>query len=255
MKLNFKYQTGMALILLIVFSLACSSQITLIETAPPVSAETLVAGTMAVYTQKAPAITPKFVPTVTAFPASPTAETFGEVYVYTNVDNVNLRVNPGMLFQVSRVLPNGTRLKLLGYAPGGEWLYVMNDEGIAGWANVNVVKGGYDGPPPPMIGPADILLVTGIVTTELGAPVSGIGFAVTQGSRRTDAVTDASGQFYAFLPSNMSGVWTVEYVSISCTSNTMDANCSCINNVCGSAHPESAPIELPQKEPLTFTWK
>ncbi len=52
-----------------------------------------------------------------------------------SVQNVNLRTNPGTLFTVSRVMPQNTRLRLLGQAPGGEWLSVMNDEGIAGWVN------------------------------------------------------------------------------------------------------------------------
>ena len=246
---------GIGLPLLIALSLACSSQITFIETAPAVNAETLVAETMAVYTQHAPAVTATFVPTVTAVPASPMAEVFGEIYVYTVVDNVNLRVQPGLLFQVSRVMLKNTRLRLLGQSLGGEWLNVRNDEGVVGWVSANVVLMAYDGPPPPVVEPPDALLVTGMVTTELGTPVSGIGLAVTQGSRRTDAMTDATGQFYAYLPRNMSGVWSVGYVSISCTSNVMDANCNCINNRCGSASPESALVELPQSTPLNFIWK
>jgi hypothetical protein len=186
--------------------------------------------------------------------ASLTPETFGEVYVNTIVDNVNLRVNPGMLFKVSRVMPNGTRLLLSGQSPGGEWLYVQNDEGIVGWVNVNVVQMSYDGPPPPVIEPTEVLLVTGKVLTELDTPVSGIGYAVTQGERTTIARTDEAGQFYAYLPLNMSGVWSVGYTAISCISNTMDANCNCINK-CGTSYPESASVELPQKEPIVFVWK
>ena len=255
MKPNNQYQAGIMLTLLIALSLACSSQVTVVQTDTPVNAETLVAETMAVYTQQSPASTSTPVPTMTAVPASPTAESFGEINVYTNVDNVNLRVNPGMLFQVSRVLSNGTRLRLLGQTPGGEWLNVRSDEGIVGWVSAWVVLIGYDGPPAPVLEPTDALLVSGIVLTELGTPVSGIGFAITQGSRRTDAMTDTTGRFYAYLPLNMSGVWSVGFVSISCTSNTMDASCNCINNVCGSTSPDNAFVELPQIEILNFVWK
>jgi hypothetical protein len=186
---------------------------------------------------------------------TPTEESFGEVYVYTSVENVNLRVQPGMLFQVSRVLVQNTRLRLLGRSPGGEWLYVTNDESISGWVNVNVVRGGYDGPPAPIIDPTDVILVTGKVVTSLGTPVSGIGFAITQGSRRTDASTDPTGQFYAYLPPTMSGTWQVGYVSVSCTSNTMDSSCNCINTICGTANPESISITLPQNGVLNFVWE
>ena len=60
-------------------------------------------------------------------PASSTPDAVGAWYVYTQAQNVNLRVNPGRLFKVSRVLAQGTRLQLLGIAPGRQWLNVVND--------------------------------------------------------------------------------------------------------------------------------
>jgi uncharacterized protein YraI len=238
----------------VAISLACSSQVTVIPTSPLVNAETLVAETMAVYTEKAPSATSTFVPTLAAFQATPTMVDVGDVPITTMADNVNLRVNPGMLFQVSRVLPIGTVLQFLGYAPGGEWVRVVNDEGIAGWVNTNVVEVNID-LRQHVIEPTDVILVTGFVMTELGTPVSGVGFDVSQGSRSTSATTDLSGQFFAYLPRNMSGTWTVRYSSISCTSNTMDVNCNCIGGRCGSAYPASATVNLPQTEPLNFVWK
>jgi hypothetical protein len=244
-----------AFFLVVILSLACSSQVSVLETVEPPNVETLVAGTLVVLTQTAPTATNTFVPTATSIPASPTPEKFGEVYVYTTTDNVNLRTNPGMLFTVSRVMAQNTRLRLLGKAPGGEWLNVMNDEGIAGWVYTIVVSMTYDGPPPPVIEPTNVLLVTGNLVTELGTPVNGVGFAVQQGSRRTDAVTDADGRFFVYLPPTMSGTWTVGYASISCTSNTMDVNCNCIGNRCGTADPVSVSVQLPQTEPLKFVWR
>jgi hypothetical protein len=250
-----------AFILLLALSLACSSQVTVFETPAPPNVETLVAGTLVALTGNAPTATivPTstfiFVPTLASTPPSPTPGEYGEVYLYTAVDNVNLRTNPGLLFTVSRVMPKNTRLLLVGQAPGGEWLYVMNEEGIAGWVNRNVVQAFYDGLQPPTIEPKDAILVKGTVLTELGTPVSGIGFSVSQGSRHTRAMTDADGQFHAYLPTTMSGMWTVEYDSVACTSNTMDVNCNCINNYCGTAHPASAIVQLPQTEPLIFIWK
>lgn len=256
MKKPIHYQIS-AFMVLAIASLACSSEVTIYETPVPPNIETVVAATFAAFTQNAPPTTSTKAPTATStsVPISPTAEEFGEVYVYTIADNVNLRVSPGMLFQVSRVLSQNTRLRLLGQAPGGEWLNVRSDEGVTGWVNVNIVMVSYDGPPAPVIEPTDVLLVTGKVETALGTPVSGIGFAITQGVRRTDAMTDETGQFFAYLPPNMSGAWTVGYVSVSCKSNTMDASCSCINNVCGTANPTSTAVELPQNTPLEFVWK
>lgn len=215
--------------------------------------ETMVASTLAVHTPESPAPGSTSIPTLTV--GSPTPAPFGEIYVFTTVQNVNLRTNPGMLFSVSRVMPQNTRLRLLGQAPGGEWLNVRNDEGIEGWVNVNVVLMAYDGPPPPVIEPKDVYLVTGSVHTEAGTPLSGIGYAVLQGQRRTDASTDETGQFYAYLPRTLSGSWQVSHVSVSCRSNTMDTNCDCIGGICGSSYPESESVELPQIQPLLFIWK
>lgn len=244
-----------AFIALVVLSLACSSQFTVYETPVPPNVETVVAATIDVYTKLAPKVISTYPPTITPVPPTPTAEELGDVYVYTIVDNVNLRTKPGMLFPVSRVMPKDTKLQLLGQAPGAEWLYVRNDEDVEGWVNVNIVLMAYDGPPPPVIEPEDVLLVTGNVVTELGTHVSGIGFAVVQGARSANASTDDTGQFYAYLPRTMSGVWTVSHVSVSCKSNTMNASCNCINGICGTAYPANATVQLPQSEPLHFVWK
>ncbi|MFM8427752.1 MAG: SH3 domain-containing protein, partial [Chloroflexota bacterium] len=47
-----------------------------------------------------------------------------KLYVKTIADNVNLRVNPGRLFQVSRILTRGSRVEFLGIVPNGQWLKV-----------------------------------------------------------------------------------------------------------------------------------
>jgi hypothetical protein len=167
-------------------------------------------------------------------------------------------MGPGTLFKVSRVLAQGTSLEVNGQSNGGEWLYVKNDEGIFGWVGVVLVEGVRNDIFTPTVEPGDIFVVTGRVKTELGVPVSGIGFALTQPgftSRRTDATTDEEGRFYAYIPSNLSGAWTVEFVSVACTSNTMDTNCDCKGGTCGEANPRSVEIALPFTGELNFVWK
>jgi hypothetical protein len=197
---------------------------------------------------------PATVPAATSAPETP-----GIRYVYTDADNVNLRVHPGTLFKVSRVMPKGSRLQLLGIAPGGDWLNVTNDEGINGWVGADLVTGGFDGPPPPTVTPQDVLIVSGRVTDVNGRPISGIGFAVIQktggSTSRGDGTTDETGTFYVFLPITAFGNWSVEFVSVSCTSNTMDAECKCLNNVCGKPDPQVIAVSLPLPAPLSFTWK
>jgi hypothetical protein len=181
------------------------------------------------------------------------------IYVTTSADNVNLRTRPGTLFPVSRLLANGTRLQVQGRAPGGQWLYVLTDSNIFGWVLVDLVQGGHDGGPFPLVEPQDVQIIKGRVIDLSGVPITGIGFAITQGAGpkapRSDAATASSGQFYSYLPLSAGGLWQVSFVSVACTSNTMDANCKCLNGVCGHADPDSQLITLPYSGTLQFTWK
>jgi hypothetical protein len=180
-------------------------------------------------------------------------------YVTTSADNVNLRTEPGTLFPVSRLLANGTRLQVQGHAPGGQWIYVLTDSNIYGWVLVFLVNGGHDGGPSPVVQPKNVQVVKGEVLDLSGVPISGIGFALTQGTGpnapRSDAATDSSGVFYNYLPLTLSGPWNLSYVSVACTSNTMDAKCNCIGGVCGRANPDSQVVTLPFSGTLQFTWK
>jgi len=261
MKPSSTLQVCLSLLLVTILAVGCAST-------PPVSdadlLSTVVAQTLTAVPPTVPpptlapsqAVTeePATVPAATATP-----EAVGVRYVYTDADNVNLRVLPGTLFKVSRVMPKGSRLQLVGVAPGGDWLNVVNDEGINGWVGADLVKGGFDGPPLPTVTPQEVITVSGRVTDVNGNPISGIGFAVIQktgsGTSRGDGMTDETGTFYVFLPITAYGNWSVEFVSVSCKSNTMDANCQCLNNVCGKPDPQAIEVSLPLPAPLSFTWK
>lgn len=224
--------------------------------------ETVVALTFAALTESAPTSTREAEPSVGE---SPTAEITPPesptiLFVQTTAQNVNLRVGPGTLFQVSRVLAQGTTLEAHGQSRDGEWLYVKNDEEVFGWVLIQLLQvGGHDGPPLSFVEPENAILVTGIVKTEAGTPVNGIGFAITKGfdlnAPRTDATTDKDGRFYAYLPSTSTGAWNVGYVSVACTSITMDVNCNCKSGTCGRAYPETVQITLPFNGELAFIWK
>src|SRR5689334_19049077 len=65
--------------------------------------------------------------------ATATPEANKTYFTHTSSENVNLRINPGLLFKVSRVMPQGKELQVLGLAPGGDWAYVFdNAEGLDG---------------------------------------------------------------------------------------------------------------------------
>lgn len=191
--------------------------------------------------------------------ATPNQGPYVPYYVATSADNVNLRTLPGTLFPVSRLLANGSRLQVLGHTPGGQWLYVLTDSNIYGWVLVSLVNGGQDSGPSPLVTPGNVQLIKGQVLDLAGVPVTGIGFAITQGTGpkapRSDAATDSTGQFYAYLPLSATGSWLVSYVSVACTSNTMDANSNCASGRCGKADPDNQAIILPYNGTLQFTWR
>lgn len=210
---------------------------------------------------------PTLVPAVTPSPVGPAAlpsptpflGTFTPYYLVTTVENGNLRTEPGTTFPVSRVMAKGTRLLVNGHAPGGEWIYVRTDSFVYGWVLGWLLEGWPNIGATPLVQPQNVQLITGTVVDLANVPISGIGFAVTQGSGpntpRTDAMTDDSGRFYAYLPLAAKGQWMVSYTAVACTSNTMDANCNCIG-YCGKAQPESVMISLPYRGgDLNFSWK
>ena len=239
------------LALVAILSSACGT--VKVATKPvPGQLETVVASTMIALTAQAPISLPTYQPLDVPSPTA-TQGTPGLVFITTAVDNVNLRVGPGTLFKVSRVLPISTRLKLLGKAPGDEWLQVMNNENIIGWVHKDWVKAPQDGLLAPVVQPMGVYLVTGKVQDSSGLPIAGIGFSVTQGSNRVDALTDLTGQFYAYLPTTLAGTWAVSFVSVDCRSNTMDASCKCV--MCGKPDPETTQVNLPQGNIMNFTWK
>jgi hypothetical protein len=175
------------------------------------------------------------------------------------VNNLNLRTNPGYLFPISRSLKEGTELTMLGIAPGYEWYYVRTQDGINGWVYTRLIQNPVPAIQLPVVEPSDVEIVTGTLTDEQGNPISGIQFAIWQGQGanppRNDANTDINGKFIAFMPQDISGEWNIEFVAISCTSNTMDANCDCLGGICKDVEPKSISIPLPSPETFKFIWK
>ncbi len=251
-----KKQTHLTIIILIAIGVACSAS-------PSVSKEgqlaTIVASTLTaqpVVFTPIPTLTVASVPTIVA--ATPVITTSGPYYIFTRAQNVNLRTQPGTLFQVSRVMAQGTRLQVLGLSPGAEWVYVQNDEGINGWVGISFVDV-FPLEQFSFVEPRDSQLISGRVLDSSGLPISGIGFAIEQTaaskSLRTDSVTDSFGTFYAYLPKNLSGAWTVSYISISSTSNAMTPDCLANASACGQPQPISITITLPTTAQLNFVWE
>lgn len=192
-------------------------------------------------------------PTIT-----PTPTPYVPFDVEMMVNNVNVRANPGYLFNVLKSAPQGAKFKVIGKAPGGEWFFVGSDNETQGWVFGQLIKSENDLKSVPVLMPADVQILEGRIMNEEGKPISGIQFAFEQTANgvlsRNDGMSDENGVFLVFMPPAATGEWVVSYAAIACTSNTMDKDCNCINNICGNVDPAVKTITLPQQEPVLFTW-
>lgn len=207
----------------------------------------------------APTFTP-ILPTFTPIPTStPTQPAFTPFTAESMVDNLLFRTNPGYLFPASKMLKEGTEIQILGKSPGGDWLHVRSTENEEGWLFTALVVFDRDLSTIPIIPPEGVQVVTGKVLDQDGLPVSGMHFTIIQGTGtqapRNDAMTDADGNFYLFMPQNASGEWTLAYTAYSCKSNKVDAECNWLHGIGGQPYPEQVTVTLPQIAPLDFTWK
>jgi len=194
-----------------------------------------------------------FTPIAEVTPTHEIAHIPTAVFGATSAENVNLRTLPGMLFPVSRVMAQGTRLQIVGLAPGGEWAYVVNEEGITGWVDIRFIDQ-VTAPVLEEINPPDLQVIRGQVRDANGTEVNGIVFALTQGNLRTDAMTDMDGIFYAYLPLTAGGTWTVSFVAVHVSSRAMDD--ACLNNSdCGATDPLRVEVVLPVNHVLQFIWE
>lgn len=221
-----------------------------IETLEPVVIAT---ETRSIVIVELPSATP-VVETATPVPQF-TATAYVPFTMNSFADGVNVRTNPGYLFPIGGMVQSETPLTILGRTPGNEWLYVQTPTGIYGWVYVKLFNEDDRILEAPLVEPGEVQIVRGLLLDQAGKPVSGVQFALTQGSGnnppRNDAITDENGVFLAYMPLNSSGTWVVSYVAISCDSNVMDANC----NANGTVEPVLQQISLPSDQVIAFTWK
>ena len=201
---------------------------------------------------------PSSTPEPTATP-TPSPTPFAPFEAAVIVEQVNVRSGPGYLFRIQDNVAKGTVFTIHGQSLGGEWVSIETSAGMKGWVFTQLFDLAVPLGDLPIIQPQNVQLITGQVQDPQGRLISGIQYYLTQGeglrARRTDAMTDATGTFYAFMPLTESGTWLVVYTAVACTSNTMDADCNCLGGVCGTSDPLETSITLPWDDPLLFTWK
>ena len=182
--------------------------------------------------------------------------------VKPNVDNLKLRANPGLTFEALILLQQTYNLTVIGAAPGGQWLNVKTESSMEGWVFAQYVTSSVSVSQMPVVQPKNVQVIKGHVADASGAPMAGIGFDLNQGAEphaySDSVVTDASGDFYSFIPTDASGSWTVSYTSPDCKSPVWaDSTCKIYKTgITGSVDPATQTVIVPQTgAPLTFTLK
>ena len=165
-------------------------------------------------------------------------------YVKTIADNVNLRVNPGRLFQVSRILTRGSRVEFLGILPNGQWLKVRTGEGVVGWILKDLVETEFN-PAGPQAVPDDVVLITGVVLDANNDPANGVEISVFKDEQKDTTLTVTDGRYYLYLPTTLNGVWSLKQTAVSCESNLMGPNCQCLLPNCGAFEPLEYRLQFP----------
>ena len=190
---------------------------------------------------------------------TPSPTPYAPFHATAMVDNLNLRTNPGTLFPALLMMQKDTSLLVLGQSPGGEWIFVQILSNEKGWVFAKLLVSDHPLDLIPFIQPENVQLVKGHVVDANNQPVTGVQFAITQGqgtdAPRNDAMTDANGDFYAFMPLTAFGEWVVSYVAVACTSNLMDANCNWKSGGVTQPDPVGISITLPLTSTLEFPWK
>jgi uncharacterized protein YgiM (DUF1202 family) len=203
-------------------------------------------------------------PTETLTPSpteTPTETPFVPFDAYiASTDAANLRVGPGYLFLILKVLRPGTKVLLLGRAPGSEWFLVQTANDLQGWVFGKLLRQDEELLHAPVVEPSDAGVIRGRVLDAAGTPMRGIGFNVIRRLAPAEpgnpVVTDADVEFYCFLPYKV-GVWTVTFNAVTSDSNVCaDAKCTYYTQgYQGIVEPPAADVRLPQSDILQFTWK
>ena len=170
-------------------------------------------------------------PTPTAFPTeTPTVVPTSEpVTAQVATSSVNLRKGPSTLDDVLSQVNLGEVVRVDGLAPGGEWANVMTSGGTSGWIKSSLLNFGTQSPALPTIPITDEYVIKGKVTDASGNPLQDILVSLnrTVGSVYFEdrMVTNADGEFYAFVPSQHVGTWNLEITGVNCTATIVDQSC------------------------------
>lgn len=172
-------------------------------------------------------------PTATAEPqptATVTPAPLGTLAAVVPVENLNLRSGPGTTYAILGSYPQNSELFVTARIPGNEWVRVQTADEKTGWMSTGMLELGDSVNTLPWEEVTDSTIVSGRVIDSDGKPVNGATVAVmqrlTDSTLRTDAVSDADGYWYAYIPTESAGMWEVQLVSVACDSWIYDDACN-----------------------------
>jgi hypothetical protein len=192
-------------------------------------------------------------PTVTAQPqTSATASAFNPIEAKVVFDNYRLRQGPGLMFEAVKLYEIDTKVTLLARERGDNWVLVQTEDYRSGWMKIDGLE--YIGD----ISPLPILAVTGaqvirgrVLRTDM-TPATKIGVSIKRVDNASPdfedyCMTNDAGEWYLYLPLEMSGNWTIGTNAYSPESNAVDAS----GNIVGG-WPGAQLITLPLQADVSF---
>ncbi|MDO8451523.1 MAG: SH3 domain-containing protein [bacterium] len=168
---------------------------------------------------------------------------------------MNLRTGPSGMYGVSSVFYRGDILTILGKTIGDEWIYIKAHDGRIGWmfpGDVFVhINRSLDAVP--ILDTPDSFVITGAVYHADGSPAEDINIITTtivdRKSEQTESHSDKFGTFYAFIPKNIGGTYSVGVGGIPCIKKGERFDCRIAD---GAIRPNPVELTLPQMEPIVF---
>jgi hypothetical protein len=235
--------------LVVLLASGCGSSPTLTATALPTEANPLP-------TVKAAPVEPTQTPSP-EFTATPTNTPAPVVLDGTvNAATLNMRTGPSILHDILNQYQKDDPIKVIGVAPGKEWLKVIAKDGKTGWMYVNHVdlKGDVSSLPTMQIN--ESLAVIGKVVDASGNGIPGIQIGLSRigGTQavRVEGITLTDGTVHIYAPVEYQGTWLATVMGAACTSPIVDTNC----RFAGKFTPaEGISVKLPQDTEILFTYK
>ncbi len=173
-----------------------------------------------------------------------------------SADTLNLRGGPSLLHNIISQYHKGEVVRLLGRAPGNEWVKAVGADNRIGWLAVTHLALPQEATNLPVLTINESLVARGRVVDVNGAGIAGIQVALTRmgGADRVriQGTTGEDGIFYAYAPVEYQGKWLAAVVGVGCASRIVDANC----RYGGAFYPlVGTDLELPIFTDLIITYK